>query len=125
MSTVFKHSAAAARLYARSRARAYATSSAIRKDLIQDLYLKELKLYKAPSAAKDAHVGAVKPFTAPTLPSAPTLPDLAAELAAYDATEPTRAAVADMPTTHGEPAAGAEAYLTFLEADEVQEEAHH
>jgi len=67
----------------------------------------------------------VKAFSAPKLPSAPTLPDLATELAAYDAAEPTRAAVADVSSGHGEPAAGAEAYLAFLEADEVQEEAHH
>jgi len=75
--------------------------------------------------AKDAHIGAVKAFTAPTLPSAPTLPDLATELAAYDATEPTRASAPEVPTGLGEPATGAEAYLAFLEADEVQEEAHH
>jgi F-type H+-transporting ATPase subunit h len=67
----------------------------------------------------------VKPFSSPVAPSAPALPDLASELAAYDATEPTRAAVTDAPTGHAEPAAGAEAYLEFLEADEVQEEAHH
>lgn len=73
--------------------------------------------------AKDAHVGAVKAFSAPALPSAPTLPDLATDLAAYDTTEPTRATATDVPTGHGEPSAGAEAYLAFLE--EEQEEAHH
>lgn len=109
--------------------------------------MKELKSYKAPPVvshtiylstlvhpaygdggekqAKDAHVGVVKAFSTPALPSAPALPDLASELAAYDATEPTRATVADAPTGQGEPATGAEAYLEFLEADEVQEEAHH
>ena len=109
--------------------------------------MKELKTYKAPpvvsytalsilvhlaygdcggeNQAKDAHVGVVKAFSSPALPSAPALPDLAGELAAYDATEPTRIAAAGVPTGHGEPAAGAEAYLEFLEADEVQEEAHH
>ncbi len=108
--------------------------------------MKELKSYKAPPVvshttcvffihfaysdggekqAKDAHVGVVKPFSSPALPSAPALPDLASELAAYDATEPIRATVADVPTGHGEPATGAEAYLEFLEADEVREEAHH
>ena len=108
--------------------------------------MKELKSYKAPPVvshstlsilvhlaygdggekqAKDAHVGVVKAFTSPALPSAPALPDLASELAAYDATEPTRATVADVSSGHGQPAAGAEAYLEFLEADEVQEEAHH
>lgn len=70
-------------------------------------------------------MGVVKAFSAPSVPSAPALPDLAPELAAYDATEPTRAAAADVPVGHGEPAAGAEAYLAFLEKDEVQEEAHH
>ncbi|KAI0299038.1 ATP synthase complex subunit H-domain-containing protein, partial [Multifurca ochricompacta] len=94
-------------------------------DLIQDLYLREIKSYKAPPVAKDVHVGVVKAFSAPATPSAPSLPDLATELAAYDATEPTRAAVAEASTGHGELAAGAEAFLAFLEADEVQEEAHH
>jgi len=118
-------------------------------DLIQDLYLKELKSYKAPpvvsctaspflcmaltgcllgdgnTQAKDAHVGVVKAFAAPATPSVPTLPDLAPEHAAYDTTEPTRATTTDAPTAQGEPAAGAEAYLAFLEADEAQEEAHH
>lgn len=70
-------------------------------------------------------MGVVKDFSASVLPSAPALPDLATELAAYDATEPTREAAVDVPTGHGEPGAGAEAYLAFLEADEVQEEAHH
>lgn len=125
MSTILKHAASAARLSARSRVRAYATTSSARKDLVQDLYLKELRIYKAPPAAKDAHVGAVKAFSVPTAPSAPTLPDLATELAAYDATEPTRADATDVSPVHGGPAAGAEAYLAFLEADEVQEEAHH
>ncbi|KAH9056432.1 ATP synthase complex subunit H-domain-containing protein [Lactarius vividus] len=114
-----------ARLSARSYVRAYATTSAARKDLVQDLYLKELRTYKAPPAAKDAHVGVVKAFSVPTAPSVPTLPDLATELAAYDATEPTRADATDVSPVHGGPAAGAEAYLAFLEADEVQEEAHH
>ncbi|KAI0270567.1 ATP synthase complex subunit H-domain-containing protein [Gloeopeniophorella convolvens] len=122
MSTMLKHVAAVARLSA--RARTYATTSAVRKDLVQDFYLKELKSYKAPPAAKDAHVGSVKAFSTPAAPAAPTLPDLATELAAYDAAEPTRAAATAAPTTHGEPAAGAEAYLAFLEADEV-EEVHH
>ncbi|KAI0277830.1 ATP synthase complex subunit H-domain-containing protein [Russula aff. rugulosa BPL654] len=125
MSTILKQTAAAARLSARLRSRAYATTSNVRKDLVQDFYLKELRTYKAPPVAKDAHVGVVKAFSSPALPSAPALPDLASELAAYDATEPTRGTVADVATGHGEPAAGAEAYLEFLEADEVQEEAHH
>ena len=66
----------------------------------------------------------MKAFSSPALPSVPALSDLASELAAYDAMEPTRATATDVSTGHGEPAAGAEAYLEFLERD-VQEEAHH
>ena len=40
--------------------------------------------------AKDTHVDAAKAFTVPALPSAPIPPNLATELAGYDATEPTR-----------------------------------
>jgi len=107
MSTILKHAASAARLSARSRVRAYATTSATRKDLVQAFYLKELRAYKPPPAAKDAHVGVVKASSAPSVPSAPALPDLASELAAYDATEPTRADASDVPSTHGASGAGA------------------
>ncbi|ETW79807.1 hypothetical protein HETIRDRAFT_321825, partial [Heterobasidion irregulare TC 32-1] len=94
-------------------------------DLVQDLYLKELKAYKAPPAAKDAHVGVVKAYSAPAAPKPPTLPtDIASELSAYDAAEPTRAAVESIPVAAGQSGAGAEAYLAFLEADE-KEEVHH
>ncbi|KAF9228116.1 hypothetical protein BS17DRAFT_692671, partial [Gyrodon lividus] len=98
-------------------------------DLIQDLYIKELKAYKAPVAAKDAHVGSVKIFSAPAVPKAPILPvDLAAELAAYDAAEPTKAEVEAVKTTglSGEEVGrGADAFLSFLEADVKHAEAHH
>ncbi|TEB18253.1 hypothetical protein FA13DRAFT_658063 [Coprinellus micaceus] len=94
--------------------RGFATSAVARKDLVQDLYLRELKAYKPAPAAKDAHVGAVKQFSLPPSPKAPSLPaDLAAELSAYDAAEPV---VADKPTASAEsvPASeqtGAEAFL--------------
>ena len=77
---------------------------------------------------KDAHVGLVKTFSAPISPQAPALPaDLASELAAYDASEPT---IADAPAVaasvvEGETAGGAAAYLDFLEADLPKPEAHH
>jgi F-type H+-transporting ATPase subunit h len=75
--------------------------------------------------AKDAHVGAVKPFSTPSAPQPPTLPtDLAAELAAYDAADPVRAA-AETPKAAGVAGAGAEEFLQFLEADEPEPEHHH
>ncbi|KAG1730604.1 ATP synthase complex subunit H-domain-containing protein [Suillus lakei] len=110
-------------------ARTFSTTSIARKDLVQDLYVKELKAYKPPAAAKDAHVGVVKNFSLPAVPKPPTLPaDLAAELTAYDATEPTKAeAEVTSSSAHaGEDVGkGADAFLGFLEADVKQAEVHH
>ncbi|KAH9062630.1 ATP synthase complex subunit H-domain-containing protein [Lactarius deliciosus] len=95
MSTILKHAASAVRTpflhtgcfhVIDTNSFLKARLSARSLHLVQDLYLKELRIYKAPPAAKDAHVGAVKAFSVPTAPSVPTLPDLATELAAYDAT---------------------------------------
>ncbi|KAF8550665.1 hypothetical protein OG21DRAFT_1419373, partial [Imleria badia] len=95
-------------------------------DLVQDFYLRELKSYKPPVAAKDAHVGNVKVFTSPTTPKPPVLPaDLAADLAEYDVAEPTKAEVEAVKPTGEEVGGGAEAFLTFLEADVKPAEAHH
>jgi len=76
---------------------------------------------------KDAHVGAVKKFTLPPSPKSPALPtDLAAELEAYDAQEPTAAAPAVQATSATEEATdGAEEFLAFLEQDLPKVEHHH
>ncbi|KAG9099995.1 hypothetical protein FRC06_004634 [Ceratobasidium sp. 370] len=107
----------------------FSTSAIARKDLVQDLYVRELKAYKAPAKAKDAHVGAVKSFQPPTPPQVPAAPtDLASELAAYEATEP---AAADAPAAPSAAAAAqgnvgsADAFLHFLEQDHPKPEAHH
>ncbi|KAH0833943.1 ATP synthase complex subunit H-domain-containing protein [Lanmaoa asiatica] len=109
-------------------ARAF-SSSASRRDLIQDFYIRELKSYKPPVAAKDAHVGSVKIFTSPAVPKPPVLPaDLAADLAAYDAAEPTKVedeVVKPTGLSGEQVGGGAEAFLTFLEADVKPAEAHH
>ena len=68
-------------------------------------------------------------FTSPAAPKPPVLPaDLAADLAAYDTAEPTKADVeAVKPTglSGEEGGVGAEAFLAFLEADVKPAEAHH
>ncbi|KAI0669004.1 ATP synthase complex subunit H-domain-containing protein [Trametes maxima] len=95
-------------------------------DIVQDLYLQQLKTYKPPVQAKDAHVGVVKAYSLPPTPQAPTLPaDLASELSAYDATEPTFAAAAKPAEEASSGPTGADAFLSFLEADEPKVEAHH
>ncbi|KAF8491955.1 ATP synthase complex subunit H-domain-containing protein [Gautieria morchelliformis] len=126
-SLLLRQSAVAARGTTSQLSRSIATSSVLRKDLVQDLYLREIKAYKPPPAAKDAHVGAVKTFSIPALPQPPSLPsDFASELASYDAAEPgAPPASASLASTTGEPAGGAREFLAFLEQDYPKEEAHH
>ncbi|KAH8093058.1 ATP synthase complex subunit H-domain-containing protein [Cristinia sonorae] len=123
--SLLRQAAVAAR--AVSRSSAFSTSAVARKDIVQDLYIKELKGYKAPPTAKDAHVGAVKAYSLPPAPKVPTLPsDLAAELSAYDAAEPTKADAPKVAATGAEHVGeGAEGFLEVLEADLPKHDAHH
>ncbi|KAF8519387.1 ATP synthase complex subunit H-domain-containing protein [Hysterangium stoloniferum] len=124
-SILLRQSVVAARSTTSQSLRVLSTSSVIRKDLVKELYLRELKAYKPRPAEKDAHVGAVKDFSVPPAPQPPALPtDLASELASYDAAEPG-APAAPKPSTTGEPTGGAQEYLAFLEQDFPKEEAHH
>ncbi|KAJ3856709.1 ATP synthase complex subunit H-domain-containing protein [Lentinula lateritia] len=126
MSNILRRAANAAQNTSRSRF--FSSSVAARKDLVQDLYLKEIKGYKAPPVAKDAHVGVVKSYSVPPAPKAPSLPsDIASELAAYDTFEPVSASQPAAPQTSGseETVSGADAYLSFLEQDLPKPEAHH
>ncbi|EIW56829.1 uncharacterized protein TRAVEDRAFT_30206 [Trametes versicolor FP-101664 SS1] len=123
-SAILRQASFAAR--AATRSCAFSTSAAARKDFVQDLYIKELKSYKAPAPAKDAHVGVVKSYALPPAPQAPALPaDLASELSAYDAAEPTFASAAKATEEQHTGPTGADAFLSFLEADEPKAEAHH
>ncbi|WRT64983.1 uncharacterized protein IL334_001924 [Kwoniella shivajii] len=102
--------------------------SAVKMDLVQDLYVNQLKSYKPAAKSADAHVGVVKSFNAPKPPTAPTLPsDLAAELSKFDAEEPTiggstKASATTASSTEGE---SADDYLKFLEKDLPKADAHH
>ncbi|KAF9264463.1 hypothetical protein L218DRAFT_925750 [Marasmius fiardii PR-910] len=124
MSAIFRRAASTA-----TRSRLFSSSAVARKDLVQDLYLKELKTYKPAAVAQDAHVGQVKQYSAPAAPKPPTLPsDISGELSAYTSSEP---ALADEPTptntvaTGEGNANGADAYLSFLEQDLPKREEHH
>ncbi|ODV75121.1 F1F0 ATP synthase subunit h [Cyberlindnera jadinii NRRL Y-1542] len=58
-----------------------------RKNIIQDLYINELKAFKpTPLSAKDAE-GATRPWTKPVAPQQPAAEIDAAELADYEAAE--------------------------------------
>ncbi|KAK1216750.1 hypothetical protein PQX77_020637 [Marasmius sp. AFHP31] len=100
-------------------------------DLVQDLYLREIKAYKPAPVAKDAHVGLVKQYSAPAAPKAPSLSaDLSSDLSAYKTSEPS---LADAPAPSNAASvadgegnvSGADAYLGFLEQDLPKREEHH
>ncbi|KAL0061580.1 hypothetical protein AAF712_011607 [Marasmius tenuissimus] len=124
-SAMFRRAASSA-----SRSRFFSSSAAARKDLVQDLYLREIKAYKPAPVAKDAHVGLVKQYSAPAAPKAPSLSaDLSSDLSTYKTSEP---ALADAPAPSNAAAAdgegnvsGADAYLSFLEQDLPKREEHH
>ncbi|KAF8346570.1 ATP synthase complex subunit H-domain-containing protein [Amanita rubescens] len=124
MSTILRQATNAARQV--SRIRNFSSSAVSRKDIVQDLYLREIKAYKPAPVAKDAHVGVVKSYSLPPAPKAPVLPvDLASELAEYDATEPTVAQKAVSQESVEAGTGGADEYLAFLEQDIPKPEAHH
>ncbi|EGN94690.1 hypothetical protein SERLA73DRAFT_187746 [Serpula lacrymans var. lacrymans S7.3] len=110
-----------------SRSRAFFSTTVVREDIVQSLYVREIKAYKAPPPAKDAHVGSVKAYSLPPAPKPPVLPsDLASELATYDAAEPTKASEPKVTSSSTEQVGtGADGFLSFLEQDEPKAEAHH
>ncbi|RUS17535.1 hypothetical protein BC937DRAFT_89836 [Endogone sp. FLAS-F59071] len=87
-----------------------APSAPLKKDVLTDLIIKELKAYK-PVEEKGVEAGQVKELHIPSPPKLPNLnEDLTAELAAYDAEEP------EEPTTDN---------LLLEEEEEEEEEAAH
>lgn len=93
--------------------------SAVRSNLIQDLYIKEIKGYKAPPLTlKDAE-GSVKPWTPPAAPSAPSVEgDVAADLAAY---ESSSVEVESQASTSSTPEAAVEDWFVIEPAHDL----HH
>ncbi|EKM76201.1 hypothetical protein AGABI1DRAFT_102489 [Agaricus bisporus var. burnettii JB137-S8] len=124
MSTILRQTAAIARHA--SRIRSFSSTTVARKDLVQDIYLREIKAYKPNPTPKDAHVGVVKQFSLPPSPQAPAVPaDLASELSAYDAVEPTTASATTASASGEGTEGGAEQFLGFLEQDLPTKSAHH
>ncbi|GAA5979434.1 hypothetical protein JCM11641_005031 [Rhodosporidiobolus odoratus] len=112
---------------ARSSSRSFTSGQVVRKDFVQDLYLKELKAYKPKPVASAA--GATKSYSTPSAPKAPEVPDAAAlakELEAYDASSPSleSAKPAATETADESEQLGADEYLRLCEED-VKVEAKH
>ncbi|KAG1407016.1 hypothetical protein G6F60_002504 [Rhizopus arrhizus] len=66
-------------------ARSFSAAVVVKKDVLQDLFLKELKVYKPqPVAASDESIA--KDFKLPPAPAVPEVDaDISQQLAAYDA----------------------------------------
>ncbi|KAJ4349918.1 ATP synthase F0 subcomplex subunit H atp14 [Didymosphaeria variabile] len=65
--------------------RTFIAPTAVRQaDLVQDLYLRELKSYKAPQVKASDAEGHVQKFTLPKAPPSPEESDLASDLKAYE-----------------------------------------
>ncbi|KAH8808157.1 ATP synthase H chain mitochondrial precursor [Xylogone sp. PMI_703] len=99
--------------------RTFITPTAVRQaDLIQELYLRELKAYKAPAVKPTDAEGHVQVFTPPKTPKSPEETDIASELQAYEASAVE---------VEGQPEAGAavEAEHDWFEEEPEEETAHH
>ncbi|KAE8211284.1 hypothetical protein CF319_g2743 [Tilletia indica] len=109
--------------------RSISTSATANKDFVQELYLRELKGYKAPPKAADAHVGQVRDFHTPTAPKAPAAPaaaELSSQLDAYAKEEPELAAPTKKTSSEGSltESGDASAFLKEAAAD-VPKDNHH
>jgi F-type H+-transporting ATPase subunit h len=89
-------------------------------DLIQDLYLKELRAYKPPPQKASDSEGHVQKFTPPTAPRSPEETNLASEMKEYEdqVVEVEGGAVA------GETQAAEEDFFEDIDAED-DEPAHH
>ncbi|TVY52560.1 ATP synthase subunit H, mitochondrial [Lachnellula cervina] len=97
--------------------RTFITPTAARRDLIQDLYVRELKAYKVPVVKATDAEGSVQKFTAPAAPKSPEEADIANELKSY-----TASAVEIEGQAEGGAAASQE--FDWFE-EEPEEEPHH
>ncbi|KAK4697679.1 F-type H+-transporting ATPase subunit h, partial [Lecanoromycetidae sp. Uapishka_2] len=61
-----------------------APTAALRADLVQDMYLKEIKGYKLPAVKPSDSEGHVQKFSPPKPPKSPEESDIANELKAYE-----------------------------------------
>ncbi|KAL1607058.1 ATP synthase F0 subcomplex subunit H atp14 [Nothophoma quercina] len=69
--------------------RTFITPTAVRSaDLVQDLYLRELKNYKVPQVKANDAEGHVQKFSIPAAPKSPEEADIANELKAYETQQP-------------------------------------
>ena len=86
-------------------------------DLVQDLYLRELKAYKVPAVKPSDSEGHVQKFSAPAPPKSPEETDIANELKAYEASTVDIEGQAE--------GSVAEKEVDWFEEEPEEEAAHH
>ncbi|KAH7330112.1 putative ATP synthase subunit H, mitochondrial [Rhexocercosporidium sp. MPI-PUGE-AT-0058] len=98
--------------------RTFITPTAVRQaDLVQDLYIKELKAYKIPPVKANDSDGQVQKFKAPAPPQSPEEADIANELKSYET---------QTVDIEGQAEGGAvEQEVDWFEQEPEEEEAHH
>lgn len=100
--------------------RAMSATSARRADIITDLYVKEVKAFKAPTLTAADAAGSVKEWSAPAAPAAPAVEgDVAAELSEYESSGVEVESA--KPAAEGAADAVAEDWFVIEEANDI----HH
>ncbi|TVY55408.1 ATP synthase subunit H [Lachnellula suecica] len=99
--------------------RTFITPTAVRQaDLVQDLYIRELKAYKVPAVKANDAEGNVQKWAAPKAPKSPEEADIANELKSYE----TSAVEIEGQAEGGAPAS---TEFEWFEEEPEEEAAHH
>ncbi|KAF2453291.1 ATP synthase complex subunit H-domain-containing protein [Lineolata rhizophorae] len=115
---------AARRVGVTSRRSLFVPSAVRQADLVQDMYLRELKNYKPPPVKPGDAEAHVHKFSPPKPPPSPEEADMAAELGAYEKQAVELEGQADQGKGGEEGAAPVEDWLEEP-AEEEEEEGHH
>ncbi|KNZ59504.1 hypothetical protein VP01_1717g3 [Puccinia sorghi] len=108
--------------------RTFVSSSSIKKDFVQELYLRELKSYKPSPQSLQSLQTQVRDFTMPAAPAAPAVPtaqDIAQEMQSWDSAslvnnQSSSSQVTEVDVT----GQSADEFLAFLERDHPPPAAH-
>ncbi|POW14748.1 hypothetical protein PSTT_02680 [Puccinia striiformis] len=108
--------------------RTFVSSSSIKKDFVQELYLRELKSYKPSTQSLQGLQTQVRDFTMPAAPAAPEVPsaqDIAQEMQSWDSASLVNNQAPSSDTAEVDVnGQSADEFLAFLERDHPPPAAH-
>jgi len=108
--------------------RTFVSSSSIKKDFVQELYLRELKSYKPSPQSLQSLQTQVRDFTMPAAPAAPAVPtaqDIAQEMQSWDSASLVNNQSSSSQATEVDVTGqSADEFLAFLERDHPPPAAH-